>query len=389
MGHHPSLRRWVDYIRPRKKRFAALLVILVQVLGALTSVQAVMETRTAQGAIAWAVSLNTIPYVALPAYWVFGRTKFNGYVKKCQEKIEETDPLVRHFLKKAYGQQFLAADTSRNLPLLERLAKLPATLGNDVELLRNGDEIFPSIFAGIDPARDYLLVHFYIVRDDDLGHELQRRLLSAVGRGVRVNFLYDEIGSYNLSRIYLDTLRQAGVRVSAFNSTQGSANRFQLNFRNHCKIIIVDGHQAWVGGANVGDEYMGRHPNLTPWVDAMVKITGPAVHLIQVPFLEDWYWASGELLDLNWTPQTVLSGTSRTVLVLASGPVDRFETCALYFLNAINTATRRIWIASPYFVPDEQIVSALQMAAMRGVDVRILVPEDCDSQEGPEIHLTA
>lgn len=285
---HPSLRRWVDYILPRKKRFVALLVILVQVLGALTSVHAVMETRTAQGAIAWAVSLNTFPYVALPAYWVFGRTKFNGYVKKRQEKIEEAAPVVRGFIKKSYGQQFLAVDTTRNLPLLERLAKLPATLGNDVELLRNGEEIFPSIFAGIDQARDYLLVQFYIVRDDDLGHELQRRLLAAAGRGVRVCFLYDEIGSYKLSRIYLNTLRQAGVQVSAFNSTQGRANRFQLNFRNHRKIVVVDGHQAWVGSANVGDEYMSRHPRLTPWVEAMVKVTGPAVQLIQVPFLEDW-----------------------------------------------------------------------------------------------------
>ncbi len=376
---HPPLRRGVEYVRPRKKRFVVLLVILAQVLGALTSVRAVMETRTAQGAVAWAVSLNTIPYVALPAYWAFGRTKFNGYVKKRQEKIDETDPLVRRFIQKSYGKQFLAADTTRNLPLLERLAKLPATLGNDVELLRNGEEIFPSIFAGIDQARSYLLVQFYIVRDDDLGHELQRRLLAATGRGVRVNFLYDEIGSHKLSRVYLDTLRQAGVQVSAFNSIQGSANRFQINFRNHRKIVVVDGHQAWVGGANVGDEYMSLHPRLTPWIDAMVKVTGPAVQLIQVPFLEDWYWASGELLDLNWTPQAALSGTSRTVLVLPAGPADRFETNALYFLNAINTAKQRIWIASPYFVPDEQIVSALQLAAMRGVDVRILVPEDCDN----------
>lgn len=373
------LARGTAYVRRRRRRFFALFVIVVYIAGALTSVQAVMETRTAQGAIAWAISLNTIPYAALPVYWVFGRTKFNGYVKKRQEKLEETNPLIRAFIKQVQSQQFAAPTSGKKAQLVERLAKLPATVGNDVELLRNGEAIFPSIFDGIKQARNYLLVQFYIVRDDKLGRELQSHLLAAAGRGVRVSFLYDEIGCYRLPRAYLDRLRQAGIRVHPFNSTQGRANRFQINFRNHRKIVVADGRHAWVGGANVGDEYMGRHPRLTPWVDTMVKITGPAVQLVQVPFLEDWYWACGEVLDLDWTPQAAPSGASLAVLSLPTGPADRFETCALYFLNAINTATRRFWIAIPYFVPDEQIVSALQLAALRGVDVRIVVPEDCDN----------
>jgi cardiolipin synthase len=366
------------YIRSRKKRFMALFMIIAHVAGAITSVHAVMETRTSQGAIAWVVSLNTVPYIALPAYLVFGRTKFNGYVKKRQDKIEETNPLLREVIGEIRSKGFIKPDLAVKTQLVERLAKLPATVGNDVELLRNGEAIFQSIFSGIEQARHYLLVQFYIVRDDGLGRELQRRLLDAAGRGVRVNFLYDEIGCYRLPRAYLDTLRQAGIMVYAFNSTQGRANRFQINFRNHRKIVVADGIYAWVGGANVGDEYMGKHPKLTPWVDTMVKITGPVVQLVQVSFLEDWYWASGELLKLDWTPKAAPSGDSKTMLILPTGPADRFETCALYFLNAISSAKTRFWIASPYFVPDEQIVSALQLAAMRGVDVRILVPEDCD-----------
>lgn len=366
------------YVRSRKKRFVALFVIAAHIAGAITSVHAVMETRTSQGAIAWAVSLNTVPYIALPAYLMFGRTKFNGYVKKRQDKIEDTSPIVREVIDKIQSEGFINPDLTVKAQLTERLAKLPASTDNDVELLLNGEEIFKSIFAAIEQAQDYLLVQFYIVRDDELGHELQRRLIEAARRGVRIYFLYDEIGCYRLSRTYLDTLRQEGIRLYAFNSTQGRANRFQINFRNHRKIVVADGIYAWVGGANVGDEYMGRHPKLTPWIDTMVKITGPVVQLVQVSFLEDWYWAGGELLKLGWKPRAALSGASRTMLVLPTGPADRFETCALYFLNAINFAKTRIWIASPYFVPDEQIVSALQLAAMRGVDVRILVPEDCD-----------
>lgn len=367
------------YVRARKKRFVALVVMLAHGLGAFTSVQAIMETRTAQGAIAWAISLNTMPYVAVPLYWVFGRTKFNGYVKKRRADLEETSPVIREFIARAQAAGFLVQPDSNQVRLLERLAKLPATLRNDVELLRNGEEIFPSIFAGIARASNYVLAQFYIVRDDGLGRQFAQHLLDAATRGVRVYLLYDEIGSHQLPRGYRDRLRAGGVQVRPFHSTRGRANRFQLNFRNHRKIVVVDGQVAWVGGANVGDEYLGRHPRRTPWVDTMIKVTGPAVQAIQVPFLEDWHWASGETLDLDWTPRAAPSGTSLKVLCLPTGPADRFETCALYFLNAIYTATNRFWLASPYFVPDEQIVSALKLAALRGVEVRVLVPEDCDN----------
>lgn len=376
-GLRPARMR--QYVRSRKLRFAALMMALAHGMGAVTSVQAIMETRTAQGAVAWVVSLNTFPYLAVPAYWVFGRTKFNGYVKKRRADLQETNPVIRDFVTRARAAGLLAGDASDQVQLLEALVKLPATLGNDVELLCNGRQIFASIFEGIDRATNYVLVQFYIVRDDATGRELQRRLLEARRRGARVYFLYDEIGSHQLARRYLDRLRAGGVEVRAFHSTRGRANRFQLNFRNHRKIVVVDGRVAWVGGANVGDEYLDRHPRLTPWVDTMVKLTGPAVQAVQVPFLEDWHWASGQTLALDWNPRPAPSGASRKVLCLPTGPADRFETCTLYFLNALHSATNRFWIASPYFVPDEQIVSALKLAALRGVDVRVVVPDNCDN----------
>jgi len=374
------LTRCVRYVGGRKKRFLTLLFAVAHGIGALTSVHAVMETRTSQGAIAWAVSLNSIPMVAVPAYLVFGRSKFNGYIKIRQAQADETDPLIQDLIEQARLKNLLLNDDSLMLRVQERLAKMPATLGNEVEMLRNGEQIFPSIFEGLSGAKDYALVQFYIVRDDALGRRLQQHLLDAAERGVRVSFLYDEVGCYQLPGAFLEQLRAGGVEVRAFHSTQGSANRFQLNFRNHRKIVVVDGHEAWIGGVNVGDEYMGEHPRLTPWIDTMVKVTGPAVAFIQVPFQEDWRWADGEPLQLNWTLSAAPSGTSQKVLCLPTGPADRFESCALYFLNAINSATVRCWIASPYFVPDEQIVSALKLAAMRGVDVRVLVPDDCDNQ---------
>lgn len=376
----PHTSRSLRYIKKRAKRFVALFITVSHVVGAFTSVQAVMETRTSQGATAWAISLNTFPYIAVPAYWVFGRSTFDGYVNKRRDEAELAAPVVGEFLQKADAGGFLAGQHNYRDKLLERLAKLPATRANDVELLIDGDEIFSSIFAGIGAAQQYLLIQFYIVRNDELGGQLKEKLIAASHRGVKVRFIYDEIGSIKLPRSYLAELRTAGVDAVPFNSRKGFTNRFQINFRNHRKMVVADGRTAWVGGANVGDEYKGKHPTLTPWRDTMIKLTGPAVQTIQVSFLEDWYWATDRLLELEWQPEAAASGADLPVLCLPSGPADRFETCVMYFLHLINSSKERIWIASPYFVPDEQTVSALKLAALRGVEVRILMADKSDSK---------
>lgn len=353
---------------------------MAHVLGALTSVQAIMTARTAQGATAWAVALNSVPVAAVPAYWVFGRTKFEGYISSRQGSDARSNQVVTE-LKKRYQASGLATvpGGEQGARVLERLTKLPATEGNEVELLRNSDEIFPSIFEGIDEAKSYILVQFYIVRDDDLGKQLKERLVAACRRGVRVHFLYDEIGSYGLPSTYTAELKDAGAEMMPFNSMKGWNNRFQVNFRNHRKVVIVDGRAAWAGGANIGDEYSGGDKKLSPWHDTMVRVSGPAVQAIQLPFFEDWIWSSGKELSLEWAPTRAVENSGQTVQCIASGPADPLETCTLHFLHLIQSAKSRLWIATPYFVPDEQIISALELAALRGVEVRVLVTDKCDS----------
>jgi len=197
---------------------------------------------------------------------------------------------------------------------------------------------------------------------------------------VRVYFLYDEIGSLALPGSYLTRLRQAGVSVLPFHSRKGSGNRFQLNFRNHRKNVVVDGKVAWIGGHNVGDEYMGRDAAFGNWRDTHVRLEGPAVISAQLAFVEDWRWATDTMLaDLNWIP-TRASQSDMRALVISTGPADEMETASLLFTGAINAAQKRVWIASPYFVPDDAVVQALQLAGLRGVDVRILIPEKADSK---------
>ena len=194
---------------------------------------------------------------------------------------------------------------------------------------------------------------------------------------MRVTFLYDEVGSYDLPQAYLDEMRSAGIEAVNFHSRKGPKNRFQINFRNHRKIVLVDGVTCWVGGHNVGDDYLGKGKKFPHWRDTHLKITGPATLAVQLCFLEDYHWATNTLLELDWQSALKEKGDS-PILVIPSGPADKLETAGLMFIHAINSAQERIWIASPYFVPDQSIVAALELAALRGVDVRILIPDESD-----------
>ena len=353
----------------------SLLAALVHLSGLASALHAAVRTRTAQGAVAWSISLITFPYLALPLYWVFGRGKFHGYVAARRSgdlEIHHVAAALRERLAREH-QAALPAE-SPQLSVFQQLAGTPFSRGNAVSLLRNGQAAYTAMFAAIEAAEAYVLVQAYLLRDDDLGRDLRARLIGQAQKGVRVHLLYDEIGSYGLPQDFVAPLRAAGAAVHRFGTTRGPVNRFQLNFRNHRKIVVVDGQQAFVGGLNFGDEYLGRDAGLGPWRDTHLRISGPVVQAIQLAFVEDWFWAARELPQLNWQARASAEG-DMAALALPTGPADLQDSCELFFLEAIRTARRRIWIASPYFVPDEQLVAALELARLRGVDVRILLPE--------------
>ena len=354
-----------------------LLFLAAHVLGVFSSFDALMSSRTSQGAVAWIVSLNTFPLAAVPAYWVLGRTKFSGYVT-AREEIHKLTAEQREAVGTAFQPFIFRIEESGSGALAgTNLAEMPYLKRNDVELLIDGERTFESILAGIDAAEEYILVQFYIVRDDEIGRLLKDCLIAKAQAGVRVWFLYDEIGTRGL-KAYWQELRDAGVRATSFHTTRGPRNRFQLNFRNHRKIVVVDGKVGWVGGHNVGDEYLGRDPKFPNWRDTHVRITGPAVLELQLSFVEDWRWATDEALSLAWQPTAAEEGEA-VVLIVPTGPADRLETCSLMYQQAIHSAKERIWIASPYFVPDEGVLASLHLAALRGVDVKVIIPDVSDS----------
>ena len=356
----------------------ATLYLLLELAAIATAIEALMSARTPQGAIAWSLFLITFPLLALPLYFVFGGRKFSGYIDARRVGDQPLQRLAREIAERlppALRARFDADEADYRV--LTRLARMPFVSGNRSRLLIDGEATFAAIFDAIDTAAEYILLQFYLVRDDELGRELARRLIARAGSGIRVYFLYDRIGSNTLGSGYLRSLQRAGVHTAVFRgSSRGGGHPFRVNFRNHRKIVVVDGHTAFVGGHNVGDEYVGRSrdPSLRPWRDTHVEVKGPAVQGIQLAFVEDWYWMTQQIPPISTEPVCADGGDQR-ILVVPSGPADALDTCGLLFTELINQAQRRIWIVSPYFVPDDAVVSALQLAALRGVDVRIMLPE--------------
>lgn len=350
-------------------------ILLIHLLGIVSAIMALMSSRTSQGAIAWIISLLTFPYVALPAYWFFGRPRFYGYVSARGQR----DTVLRRVLVRYRSnvQPYVAPSSNADIQAVEQLAMMPLTRGNRATLLIDGPATFESLFEGIDRAEQYVLMQFFIVRNDALGQRLLGHLQRAAERGVRVYFLYDEVGSHKLTDGYLNELINEGVAVSAFRSSRGFKHRFQLNFRNHRKVTVVDGKEGWVGGFNVGVEYLGEDPKHGAWRDTHLKLEGPSVLGLQEAFWEDWHWATDEVISLNWTAD-ICSLSDHHVVIVPSGPADRQDTASLLVQQVIHSAKQRLWVTSPYFVPDQGVQDALRLAAMRGVDVRVMIPERPD-----------
>lgn len=350
-------------------------ILLIHLLGVVSAIMALMSSRTSQGAVAWIISLLTFPYAAVPAYWFFGRPRFYGYVSARGQR----DNVLRRVLVRyrANVEPHVAPSGNADVQAVEQLAMMPLTLGNHAKLLIDGPETFESLFEGIARAEDYVLLQFFIVRDDALGQQLKDHLQRAAQRGVRVYFLYDEVGSRKLPDSYLNDLTNDGVAVSAFRSSRGLKHRFQLNFRNHRKVTVVDGKEGWIGGFNVGVEYLGEDARHGPWRDTHLKLEGPSVLGLQEAFWEDWHWATDEVISLNWMAKAS-SSKNHHVVIVPSGPADRQDTASLLVQQVIHSAKHRLWVTSPYFVPDQGVQDALRLAAMRGVDVRVMIPERPD-----------
>jgi cardiolipin synthase len=222
-------------------------------------------------------------------------------------------------------------------------------------------------------------VQYYILRSDKLGLELRAHLVAKAKEGVAVFLLVDNLGSLTLTEAYLRELRAAGVMVAKFLPLRLT---LQANFRNHRKLVAVDGEVAYVGGINVGSEYVGHEKAY--WRDTHFKLRGPVVARLEKAFLDDWYFAARrkrKSIPFKYVQPAhsiVSQETPKNLQVVSFGPNDQTQVGLLLLMQVINGATKRLWIASPYFIPDQPLERLLELAVIRGVDVRLLIPRKAD-----------
>lgn len=367
----------------------SVVIALLHCCGAAAAAHAIVTVRSAQSATAWSLSLLLLPYLTLVPYFLFGRSRLTRnlnmqsfYEARAQPLSKHQRPalqrlsLPHHWRSDIDLESYKVNPKNQRMQAVIKMTRAPLLGENSVRLLIDGQQTFDALFSAISTAKKLIILQSFAVHHDQLGYELQALLCARATEGVVVYFLYDSIGSHHLPRSYIDTLRHHGVHAQSFSTSRSFRNPLQINFRNHRKLAVIDGHTAFLGGLNIGDPYLGKTPRLSPWRDTHVVVSGPVVANLQMLFAEDWFWMTQTLPALTF-PKPCTSHHMHCQ-VLASGPADAQETCLLFFVEAINSARKRIWLTSPYFVPDDAIRVALELAVLRGVDVRLLLPGCAD-----------
>jgi cardiolipin synthase len=261
--------------------------------------------------------------------------------------------------------------------LANQLDAYPLTSGNRVTFYHDGPSAFAAMFDAVRAARHHVHAQFYIFECDEIGREFLDLLTAKAREGVEVRLLYDAVGSHRLSRFRLRRLHRAGGWSAAFLPLNLLRRRIQVNLRNHRKILVVDGKVAFTGGMNIGDEYVDRGP-LNPWRDTQIKIDGPSAESLQRIFIEDWDFASGESLKAAAYFQAGPHPGGADLQVIQSGPDQEVKSIRETYFAAAFKARRRLWITTPYYVPDQGLRDALCMGGRTGIDVRLLLPRHAD-----------
>ncbi len=336
----------------------------------------ILQRRESGATLAWILVIVLVPFVGLLAFWVFGTTRLRLRRRK-RRRIEARLAPALHKLQAQSSSGPPAADLPPSLlKLAEKLDEIGPRPGNEVVLLRLGPAAFDTLEASFDSARHHIHLVYYVWEPDRTGARLRDALTRAARRGVEVRLLLDDVGSRSARRGFFQGLVEAGGQVERFLPVNPLSRQLALNNRNHRKIVVVDGETGFTGGMNVGDVYAGLGE---PWRDLHARIRGPVVRSLQEVFCQDWYHATGDdLVSADYFPRISAAGKVWAQL-LASGPADeRWRAIHTLLFAAINLARQRVWVETPYFVPDPSILMALQTAALRGVDVRLLLPGRSD-----------
>ena len=333
--------------------------------------------------LAWLWAIIFIPWLGPLVYFALGtdrlkrrrlkrRNLFSARASRQKPPASTTDAATASLL------QAIPHRDRQYLQLLSRINQLPAASAGNLRILRNAVEFYPALETRIREARHHIHVEFYIWQNDETGRRLLQLLTAAARRGVIVRLLLDGVGSHSFAENLLGEFKQAGGHFSWFQSLDPMRLRFFMNLRNHRKLQIIDGTIAFVGGMNIGREYEGFDTELGHWRDVQVEVHGSVAAELQEVFADDWFFATEEKIsEAAYFPDAVAPALHPVHIVLG-GPDRRNEPISKSIVSLLNGAGGRVWIATGYFVPDDVVLTALELAASRGVDVRLLISEKND-----------
>ncbi len=386
----------------------------------LVTVMVLHERRRPTATLAWILSLIFLPVVGLFAYWAFGRRRVARHRRRRERQGVRAQDGTRAVANVELPPEGLSEVQAGLVRLALRTSAAPLRRADTLDILASPTRAWDAIRAAIEDATTYIHLEFYIWKDDETGRSLTRLLAQRAEEGIRVRVLYDHVGSLGLPREHFAPLLQAGGEVGVYGRLHVPLPTAlpRVNFRNHRKLVVVDGAVGFVGGLNVGDEYLAGHDRAgATWRDLQLRITGDAVVALQATFIDDWLQATGRVLDLAGRPppgterkdgrlpalphsgprvpgsqrrrrvsptehpfvpqpDTPVRSEGPLLQIIPSGPdTEVADTIALQMHAALASARRRAWITTPYFIPDAALSLVLRTAALRGVDVRILVPD--------------
>ena len=362
------------------------LIVLYLLTVLMVAFNIVLENRNPVRTLAWVAVLLFVPLVCMIFYLYFGvnyrkikmfSMKGLGDMKWLQYMSEDQKQRIQktEFLKKEDMK-----DVRKLMTLLLNNSKALLTRYNKVDILKNGEETFPAIFTALGRAKRFIHLEYYIIEAGELATRLKDILIAKAKSGVEVRVIFDDVGCWSLPKTYIREMRAAGIQIYPFLPVRFHRIADKANYRNHRKIIVIDGETGFVGGLNFADRYMNGLPGIGIWRDTHLRVKGEAVTSLQIVFLIDWYFVRQELL-LNKEDYMPYKKEDGNVIVqtVASGPDSDWASIQQAYFTLINTAKKYVFISTPYFMPGETTLNCIKAAAMGGIDVRILLPHKSDS----------
>jgi cardiolipin synthase len=363
-----------------------ILILLYTGTIIFTVIFVILENRDPVKTISWGLVIILIPVIGIIAYLLFGQNyrKEKIFSRKGLTDLERISIMSQNQIIDLPKKKFFEDENIRNkkniITLLLRNSKALLTERNRIDILNNGRETFDSILYELDKATDHIHMVFFRWESDNIGNRIKDILVRKAKEGIQVRIIFDDVGSWKLSKQYIASLIKVGIEAYPFMPVRFPYFTSKMNFRNHRKIVVIDGKIGFMGGLNIADKYIHGTRRLGFWRDTHLRLEGEAVHSLQTIFSIDWYFVSGNIIENQprYFPSYKVDKNC-LVQITSCGPDSDWSSIMQAFFTAISTAHTKIYISTPYFSPNESILTALKTVALGGVDVRLILPANSDS----------